>query len=269
MLKLKNRIKRVLPSLFPQCSTPPLAGTLRSATRLTIAIVFLFLLLTQVKADNYESERYRIQYGTINIGGENAASSGGYNLSVSLGQNAAGEFQSTGYVVKAGFQYLHSIIPFRFTISNTNMNFGTIVPQVPATQQTVLTVSFGGAGAYQVSTQEESPLKTLAATTIPNTLCNSESDPCTGTSARVWNKNDAYGFGYNMTGDDIASDFKDANYYRPFSDGSLKESPETIMSSGNVGKNRQSTVTFKVNISPIQAAGSYQTIVKFVATPGY
>src|SRR3989344_5608722 len=196
------------------------------------AKIFVFTLLatcymlnaSYARADNYESERYRIQCGAVNIGGENSLMSGGYNLSVSLGQNAAGEFQSSGYVVKAGFQYLHSIIPFRFTISNTNMNFGTILPQVPATQQTVLTISSGGAGGYQVTAQEATPLKTLAAVTIPDTVCN---------------------------------------------EGSTKETAENIMTNENVGKNRQATVTFKVNISPIQAAGSYQTIVKFIATPGY
>ena len=235
-------------------------------------IAFLFLLIVFVKpvgADNYESERYRIQYGAVNIGGENQTSSGGYNLSVSLGQNAAGEFQSSGYVVKAGFQYLHSIIPFRFTISNTNMNFGTLVPQIAATQQAILTVSFGGAGAYQVTAQEETPLKTLASVTIPDTTCDSESNPCTETNAKQWQKPTAYGFGFNMTGDDTPSDFQDSGYYRPFPDLFSKETPETVMTSANVGKNRQSTVTFKVNISPLQAAGSYQTMVKFVATPSY
>ncbi len=243
----------------------------RSAGR-ALLIFMLFVLafiVLPAHAGNYESERFRIQYGAVNIGGENQVSSGGYNLSVSLGQNAAGEFQSNGYVVKAGFQYLHSIIPFRFTISNTNMNFGTIVPQVPATQQTVLTVSFGGAGAYQVTAQEETPLKTLAAVTIPDTACDNESDPCTETSSKPWRNAAAYGFGYNMSGEDIPPDFSDSGFYRPFPDLFSKESPETVMTSTNVGKNKQSTVTFKVNVSPIQAAGSYQSIVKFVATPSY
>jgi len=41
------------------------------------------------------------------------------------------------------------------------------------------------------------------------------------------------------------------------------------MSSTNVGRNRQATVTFKVNISPVQPAGSYQTIINFIATPSF
>lgn len=178
------------------------------------SLFFLFFFLShEVRADNFESERYRIQYGTINIGGENAASSGGYNLSVSLGQTAAGEFQSNGYVVKAGFQYLHSIIPFRFTISSTNMDFGTLIPQLPTTQETSLTVSFGSAGSYQVSAQEESPLKTLAGTFIPDTVCDNSTDPCNENSAEVWKKNNAYGFGYNISGNDVPPDFADTNYF--------------------------------------------------------
>jgi len=39
------------------------------------------------------------------------------------------------------------------------------------------------------------------------------------------------------------------------------------MSSTDVGKSRQSTVTYKVNVSTIQAAGTYENIITFVCTP--
>ena len=41
------------------------------------------------------------------------------------------------------------------------------------------------------------------------------------------------------------------------------------MSSVNVGRDRQSTVTFKINISNIQAAGTYTGVINFTATPTY
>lgn len=230
--------------------------------------LFLILKSNSILAVNMESSRYRIQFGNVNIGAKNQSSTN-YDLSTTLGQLAAGEFQSTGYVIKAGFQYLHSIIPFQFSISNINIDFGSLTPNSPATATTVLTVSFGGAGQYQVTAVEIGPLQTLSANSIPDTSCDGGANTCNETTAKPWTSNSAYGFGYNISGDDIPSDFIDTTYYRPFPDQTAAESPATIMSNPNLGKNRQATVTFKVNISPVQPAGSYQTIINFVATPSF
>jgi hypothetical protein len=72
-----------------------------------------------------------------------------------------------------------------------------------------------------------------------------------------------------MSGDDIPDDFINLTYYRSFPDQMKAYSPAIIMNSINVGKNRQSTITFKTNVSSIQQAGSYQTVINFVATPSY
>lgn len=72
-----------------------------------------------------------------------------------------------------------------------------------------------------------------------------------------------------MSGNDIPSDFIDSTYFRPFPNRQENESPAIVMSSTNVGRNRQAVVTFKVNVSPIQPAGKYQTIINFVATPSF
>ena len=172
-------------------------------------------------------------------------------------------------MVKAGFQYLHSIIPFRFSISDINIDLGTLVPGTPSTATTNLTVYFGGAGQYQVTAIEEGPLKTQSSNAIPDTSCDGGANTCNESLAKIWSSASAYGFGYGMSGNDISTDFIDGTYFRPFPDRTAAESPSTIMTSVNVGKNRQSTVTFKVNISSIQPAGSYQTIINFVATPSY
>ena len=88
-----------------------------------------------------------------------------------------------------------------------------------------------------------------------------------------------------MSGEDIPTTFSTCsdptNCYRPFPDRSTIPTPEDpiiIMSNTNVTVDLSSkpkdilhlaTVTFKVNISPIQTAGSYQTIINFVATPSF
>ncbi|MBI2051404.1 hypothetical protein HYT33_01445 [Candidatus Roizmanbacteria bacterium] len=237
---------------------------------LVVAFTSSILVLSfgSVFAANYESERYRIQFGEVNIGGANL-NSANYDLSVSLGQTAAEEFQSQGYIVKAGFQYLHSIIPFQFSITDVSIDLGTLSPNKPQTAQTTLIVSFGGAGQYQVTAAEENPLRALSGKTIEDTSCNGEAHTCTDTSAKLWTSNASYGFGYNMSGDDVPQDFINSNYYRPFPDLSNNEPPQIVMSNQDVGKNRQAVVTFKANISPSQEVGSYQTVVKFTATPSY
>jgi len=207
--------------------------------------------------------------GTVDVGGQKQTS-GSYKLTTSLGQSAAGQFDSAGYTVKAGFQYLYSIIPFRFSVSNTNINLGTLLPSTPSTATTTLTVYFGAAGQYLVTAEELGTLRTFSgASSIPDTTCNGGAQTCTETSSNVWNSSSAYGFGYNMAGNDVPADFTNNTYYRPFPDATASETPATVMSSVNVGKNRQSTMTFKGNVSSTQTAGTYRTIIRFIATPSY
>ena len=236
---------------------------------MTLGGVFLFWVLLPVTALDMDSSRFHIDSANVNSASGDKSSSG-YNLSDTIGQTAAGEFSSTGYTVKAGFQYIHSIIPFEFSVSDINIDMGTLVPNTPSTATTVLTVSFGSAGQYQVTAEEIGPLQTLSGSnSIPDTSCNGGADTCTESLAKLWTSTSAYGFGYNMAGNDIPSDFISSSYFRPFPDRVAVETPAVVMSSSNVGLDRQATLTFKTNISSIQTQGSYQTVVNFVATPGF
>lgn len=235
---------------------------------LILSGLLVFLTFGKVFAVNMNSSQFEIQSANVTTGSGDSSSTS-YKISDTLGQMAAGQFSSNGYVIKAGFQYLHSIIPFRFSISNTNINFGTLVPNTPSTATTNLTISFGNSGKYQVTAIEEDQLKTQSGSAVPDTSCNGGGNTCTESNAKVWDSNSTYGFGYNMSGNDIPTDFIDTSYFRPFPNRTTAGSPETIMTSPNVSKSRISTLAFKVNISPIQTSGSYQTIINFVATPSY
>lgn len=244
----------------------------------TFCILILFPIDTN--ATDMESARYQIKYGNIDIGAGNMTSPTSLNkLSTTIGQLAANQFSSAGYVVKAGFQYWHSIVPFTFSISDTGIDLGTLVPNVPSTADTNLTVSFGSAGQYQVTAIEEGTLQTMSgANFIPDTTCDGGAQTCSESSAKNWTSSSAYGFGYNMSLEDIPDDFTTSDHYRPFADRTADESPIVVMSSTNVTVDltsepkditHTSTMKFKANISPLQAAGNYQTIISFVATPGY
>lgn len=227
----------------------------------------LFLNLRYANAQaSVESDNFRIQLPGLNSGA-GIPSSTNYRLDSTIGQTAPGLYSSTGYRVKAGFQYLHSIIPFSFTISDISINFGTLTVQTPSTDTNTLKVSSGGAGGYKVTAQENHPLQNTQSITIPDTTC--DAGTCSESSANVWSLNTTYGFGFNMSGDDIPSDFVDSTYFRQFADASIPEGPQTVMSSSNVGKSRESTVTYKANISGTQASGIYRNIITYIATPTY
>ena len=213
------------------------------------------------------SPNYRIQFPNLNSGA-GVPSSAGYQVSTTIGQTAAGLYSSSGYRVKSGFQYIHSVIPFSFSVSKFLIAFGALTPQTASTDTSTLTVSAGGAGGYQVTARENNPLRISASVAaIPDTLCDSGS--CSETAAGVWTLNTTYGFGYNMAGNDIPAAFVDSTYFKQFADTSLSETAQVVMSNVNVGASRTATITYKVNISGIQPAGSYQNIITFVATPTF
>jgi len=225
-----------------------------------LAISFIFVPF--VRADNMFSPNYHLQFGNINIGGR-TTSSGNYTLDISLGQTAAQKFTSAGYLLKAGFQYIHILYPFEFELSDISLDLGTLIPNSPETEQLTATISNRGQG-YEVKVKEDYELQLLSgADKIDDTVCNG-SPNCTSTNAEIWNSTSAYGFGYNANGHDVSSDFINSTYYRPFS-----TSPVTFMSSSEVAKDRTSTVTVKVNIDGIQTAGTYQTVLRFIAVPKY
>src|SRR3989339_2203490 len=199
-------------------------------TRFLVVASFLLGMTSEgkVHAINMESTRFIIESANTSSAAGDKSSSG-YKLADTVGQLAAGQYSSTGYVVKAGFQYLHSIIPFRFSISDINIAFGTLVPSTPSTATTNLTVYFGGAGQYQVTAIEEGPLKTQSGNAIPDTSCNGGGNTCNESLAKIWSSASAYGFGYGMSGNDIPADFIDSTYYRPFPDGTAAESPSAVM----------------------------------------
>lgn len=234
---------------------------------LVFSFSFLVFSLGEANAQSsLKSDNYEITWPNLNMGA-GLPSSSNYNLGVTMGQTAPGLYSSTGYKVRAGFQYIHSVIPFSFSISDISIAFGTLNAGTPSTQTNTLTVSVGSAGGYTVKASENKPLTSDANSTIPDTTC--DAGTCSETTAGVWSQNTTYGFGFNMSGTDIPADFVDSTYFRQFADRNAGESAQTVMSGSNVGQNKEATVTYKVNISSTQAAGTYRNIITFVATPTF
>lgn len=214
-----------------------------------------------------KSPNYEIQLPNFNSGAGVPTSNNQYKVNSTIGQTAPGVASSSGVYVLSGFQYIHSIIPFSFSISSLAIAFGALTPGTPKTLTQTLTVSAGGAGGYQVTAREDHPLKIINKTpTIPDTTCNTS---CSETAAGVWTQTDKYGFGFNMAGNDIPTDFAGSTYFRQFADTSNSETAKVIMSSIYVGRSRVATVSAKLNVSSLQQAGQYQNIIYYTAIPSF
>lgn len=243
---------------------------MRSPKVIFYLITFLFTalfcpqkVLSQAKIT---SPNYIIQMPNFNSGA-GIPSSAGYKLDTTVGQTAAGLYSSAGYRVRSGFQYIHSIIPFSFSMSNFLINFGSLIPGTPSTLPSTLTVSSGGAGGYKVTARESDYLKTSGGQSIADTTC--DAGTCTHTAAGVWTLGTTYGFGFNMSGNDIPGDFVDGTYFRHFANAGQLQTDQIIMSNANVGRTRTSTITYKINISSVQSAGLYQNRILFTAIPSF
>jgi hypothetical protein len=223
-----------------------------------------------VIAERLESDSYIIQFGNFNVtAGEKTSTS--YGVTDTVGQSFAGPFGQYGsstYFVGAGFQYIYQTKPFRFTISDLDINLGELTSGVFSTDSNVLTITTGGAEGYTVYAYEIHPLRRSSGSVIiPDTTCDSGS--CTHTTAGVWNSSNAYGFGFGAAGATVPADFSTSSHFRQFADDEAGEPMQPVMSSTNIGEADTATITYKANISGTQAAGDYQTAVVYVAVPGY
>ncbi len=217
------------------------------------------------RAETMLSPNYTIRLGNFNMT-SGMKSSASYNLTDTVGQIAAEFFSGTGYHVKAGFQYIYSLYNFSFTISSLAIDLGGLTANTFSTGSHTLTVSAPGQG-YSVNVYETGKMINASGDTIPDSTC--DSGTCTETTAGVWTTASNNGFGYNLTGNDIAADFISSTYFRPFPDFSLGETPSTIMTTSAAGKNRIATVNYKISQPGSQAGGTYTTQIVYIATPVY
>jgi hypothetical protein len=219
------------------------------------------------------NDSYVVSQGNFNsFSGSKSGS--GYKLSDTGGQIAPGLYSGANFKVRAGFQYIKSIIPFSFRISGASpilVNFGILDPNSPSLRTQNLIVSNGSAAGYNVYAFANHQLLNPAnGQLIPDTVC--DSGPCSETVSAPWTSTLTYGFGYrcdNVSGTDCASGFTTGTYFKQFADASFNESPVAVMTGLNVGRDKEVTITYKANISAVQPAGLYSNVITYIATPTY
>jgi hypothetical protein len=198
-----------------------------------------------------------------------------YQMTITGGQTSPGLFSSSGYKIRSGFQYIHSIIPFSFSISALSLDFGDLTTNVLTNKKELtLKVNSGSAGGYQITVQENKALTSTAGTTIIDTGCDNI-DACDQTDSGTWASTSTYGFGYTMTGKDVPTEFSSSKYKRFANASNIPtENPVKIMGLTPVEdvvaeKNKLATMSARINISGLQAAGVYHNILTFTAIPTF
>lgn len=233
--------------------------------------LFVYLLIgllpTKSAAETMRNDWYILKMGNFNMAAGKPTGAGG-KVSFTMGQIGPGLYTGANYKVRAGFQYIYTLYPFSFTISQTSIDFGTISPANPVIRTNILTVNNQSAGGYIVTSSENHPmLVPSSGSMIPNTTC--DNGLCSPSSATAWTSSLTYGFGYrcdNVSGTDCVTDFSTSTFYKPFS---ASPSATTVMNGVNAGKNKQSQITYKVNVSATQPAGAYSNLVTYIATPTF
>lgn len=233
--------------------------------RTALVVLALFLFGSTLLAMEMRSTSYRIQMGNLDYTA-GTKSSDTYQLRDTAGEFAPGLYTgASNYILKAGFEYVSSIIPFTFTISNDAINFGTLSAQTPVTGTTDLTVTIGAAYGYKVTARQDHQLQnqTYPAVFIPDTV--GDSADITTTNQGVWALTTTKGFGYtlaNLTGTDAVF----TSNYRAFADASLSESPVNVMYKNGVTSESKVRVTYKANILATQESGVYQNTITYIVT---
>lgn len=221
-----------------------------------------------VRAENMESDSYKLNNTNLNMtSGEK--SSENFTITDTVGQTGSGKYSSNGFIVKAGFQYVYSAIPFTFSISKSSITFANLAPSTPVTDSLGLKVTSGASHGYKVTIIADNHLKKNNGVYIPETSCDDSTKSCTVNTANIWNSLSSYGFGYSLSGDDIPTDFKSSLFYKPFALESEGFKPSVLMSNSQVGRKKEAVMSLKLNVSNEQETGQYQNTLKFVAIPSY
>ena len=234
-------------------------------------LVSLFMSAISIAwAETLQSNSFVVTFGNFNVtSGEKSGAT--YNVTDTVGQTGAGpygEFGTASYFVGGGFQYIYPLDQFRFTISKINISLGQLTALAHNTDTNVLTISAPTAGGYQVYAYEQHPLKLLnGAATIADTTCDNAD--CTQAVAKVWQNTSVGGFGFNITGHDVVSDFINSTYFRQFANNALSEPMQVIMRNTGYSKDRTATITYKAGLFGSEASGTYETSIIYVAVPAY
>ncbi len=105
---------------------------------------------------------------------------------------------------------------------------------------------------------------------IQNTTC--DDGECSSVNASLWTNTLTYGFGYRCDSQNETTcdpQFSNSNYFKQFSENSLNQPAEPIITSYVNSSNNKTKITFKVNIAPITKTVGYNNSITYIAIPNF
>jgi hypothetical protein len=164
------------------------------------------------------------------------------------------------------FSILAGDAPAGGGITPTSVDFGFLLSDAPRTGSHKLVVMTNAPSGYTVNASQNRPLA-AGQNTIPDS--RGDNDSITHMASGPWELNNTYGFGYtlaNRNGTDAAF----TSGFKHFANTESFELPQTIMSnSGAVPAAHETDITYKVNVGPGQAGGTYTNIITYAATGNF
>lgn len=147
--------------------------------------------------------------------------------------------------------------PFSFYVSSTLVDFGEITPTDPTTRTTNIRINSGDISGFSLFALTDHELQSENKKIIPDTTCDNGS--CNVKYGSSWDSILTYGFGYRY---DSTTDFMQ---FPNQAKGHLL-SPILFDKSS---KERQTTITYKTNISTSQDIGLYTNTLSLIAVPDF
>jgi hypothetical protein len=236
-------------------------------TKIVFFILFFFTFSIPSFSQQFSSQHYIINMGNFNMT-SGYKTSNTFRLTDTVGQNAPGIFENNGVTLKSGFQYIYdTFYQFSFAVDTLDIDFGTLVANVATTAVSTLTLSTPSGNGYQITSQANQPLTNIYGSTIPDTVCDDGN--CTESVYSDWINPTTHGFGFNASGIGTSIYFASNNSYRQFADSNQLETPQILAAENSPVTNRQTIITYKINIPSNQSAGTYHNYLTYTATPKY
>lgn len=232
-----------------------------------VFICLLFFYFRPVLASDLNSPRFHLKLDNISSQKQIIPKKESITSNV-IKQLDIDAFETDGYVIKTNINKIKDAF-FTFTISNSNSDFGEFNISTPQYTNTSLSVMPPANNfKFQITAYQENDFKTLAGNIFLNTNCNGGIDTCSKSLAKAWTSNSAYGFGYNLSINNILPDFANNTFFRPFPKKVNKDN-EVLFFSNQIQNTTQTTVIYKINVPPSQPKGVYRTNIIFTALPLY
>ena len=219
-----------------------------------------FLLSTSSHGADLQSPRYRMEVSDIDINLKQQLSF--YTIESRFGPNWQDFYELQGYIVKSPPDSL------KVSLSQNLINLGEIKPTKGFINATSLTLLESPKKGYQAYIIQLYPLKNAKGDIISASECADNRQKCNISLAKPWISNTAYGFGYNQSGPNSPSDFKNSTYFRPLPNENRGDFPNFLYSSAGKNVSEQTKIIFKVN-PPDFLAGTFETVVNFIVLPNY